>query len=448
MRVGNVPICLAYILAGCSVGTSSTTLLRRQCPTAELLLSSIQSCIGDAEGSEIFEQVEGCIQQQRQVEPSQSETQDVWISQQTGLAYNGTTPACTSHFEHLNDILCVYAYPEFHNNRGIAIFTTPTLANEFRQRVGIISAQLSTTPQAHLNALSTDYAVSALEGRGFGALATTDLSTGTLLTTTTPILVVHNAPSTPSFDRESYLRLAISLLPPTTQSHFLSLARIYHDPRVTHQDIVKANAFALDIGGTSHLALFPEPSRFNHDCAPNAMYRVDSLSLLHEVHIVSGGKVDVGQELTISYLDPFLSVRERHDYLLEAFGFECRCRRCLEGEEDDAAMAEIKRLEGLLGDWSAASAVQWFEYTDMAERVIELYERRGLQGFMNTAYGHAALAYNAVGESGRATMYARKALDVARWRHGQRGSRAVEVWEEFLDMGAWKHWSWRRRMPE
>lgn len=437
----------AYVLATCCSAVASTvTILYRQCPAIEIALSSVQSCrLGDDEAA-MLERVNIPSTRAGQVTASSQGTDTAWISPETGLAHTNNEPACTPHLDYLNDILCVYVYPSFHNGRGLAIFTTPTLATEFTQRAKAIDSQLSTTPDPSLNKPSPHYTVISLPGRGFGALATTSLATDTLISYTTPILLVHSDNSPTSFDRETYLRLAVSLLPNATSTAFHSLARIYHDPRVSHQDIVKANTFAIDISGVQHLALFPEPSRFNHDCGPNAMYHVDSLHLTHTVHLTRA--LAPGEEITISYLDPFSPTSARRAYLSDAFGFSCDCPRCRDPTHDDAQIAEIWRLEGVLGDWDTSSpaALPWYDYADLAEDLVALYAAQGLEGFMNTAYGHAALAYNSVGESGRATAYARRARDVARRRHGGTGARAVAVWEEFLEMGAWKHWSWRRRM--
>lgn len=449
------------ILAGAIVGvlllgkyasavSRSTSSIREQCVVAKLL-QTIALCSAQGDGDDFQQGIGISPPWGRPALSAHKHRSGPYISPDKGLVYNGDSPACTTPLEYLNDILCVYVYPEFHNNRGLAIFTTPTLATEFSQRVKSVSASLAER-SATLNIPSQHYTVKSLPKRGLGALALNNTSPSTLLTQTTPILLVHSDNNPTTFDRESHLRLAISLLPHRTRHAFHSLARIYHNPSVSHQDTVKANTFAIDIAGSQHLALFPEPSRFNHDCAPNAMYQVDSLLLTHTVHTTR--ELTVDEEITISYLDPFSPAASRKAYLQDAFGFECTCRRCADPVADDAKLAEIRRLEAILGDWdtqpreSESGQPQWYDYTDLAEELIALYEGMGLQGFMNTAYGHAALAYNSVGESGRATMYARRALEVARIRHGTKkgGSRAVGVWEEFLEDGAWKHWSWRRRM--
>jgi len=74
-----------------------------------------------------------------------------------------------------------------------------------------------------------------------------------------------------------------------------------------------------------------------------------------------------------------------------------------------------------------------------------MYETEGLHGFMDIPYGFAALTYNAVGKSDKATEYAEKALRAVRMKDGDT-TRNGDIWKEFLDGGAQEHWSYRKRV--
>ena len=359
---------------------------------------------------------------------------------------SNTEPMCTYHLEHIDDKLCVYAYPGFDNDRGISIFTTPTIAKVFEPRLGgLVNSDQDTTPtKIPLNTLHTSLDLQTLPNRGLGLIATSPILAGTLLSQSHPILLVHNKPTPRPYIREPHLLYAVSILSPETQHLFNNLARSHPDlPNVHAQDIIKTNTFAIDIEGQAHLAIFPEASRFNHDCAPNAMYSIDHMAFSHTVHATRD--IAAGEEVTIAYIEPFSDFAWRQNELSEAFGFSCTCQRCTHPAADDAILTEIRTLEAELGDWDTLPTEDSGPATEKAEHLIELYQKLKLEGFMNTAYGHAALAFNSVGVSERATMYARKALNVAKWRHGNTGSRAVGVWEEFLEEGARMHWSWNRR---
>jgi hypothetical protein len=80
----------------------------------------------------------------------------------------------------------------------------------------------------------------------------------------------------------------------------------------------------------------------------------------------------------------------------------------------------------------------------LAKELLELHRDEGLEGFMDVAFGFAALAYSAVGNADRAVMYAEKAREAVLMKDGA-WSGNLRIWEEMLgDVGA--HWSWKRRV--
>ena len=83
----------------------------------------------------------------------------------------------------------------------------------------------------------------------------------------------------------------------------------------------------------------------------------------------------------------------RRENLQNAFHFICQCSRCLAGEKSDSNLNEIIEIQKLLGDWSAGSKAK----TSLVGKLLDLYEKEGLHGFMDTAYGYAALTWSAVG---------------------------------------------------
>ena len=84
----------------------------------------------------------------------------------------------------------------------------------------------------------------------------------------------------------------------------------------------------------------------------------------------------------------------RRANLLNAFHFTCQCSRCLAGEKSDANLQEIIRIQQTLGNWDIESNAE----TKLVGKLLQLYEREGLQAFMDTAYGYAALTWNTVGD--------------------------------------------------
>ncbi|EOA82339.1 uncharacterized protein SETTUDRAFT_96933 [Exserohilum turcica Et28A] len=97
-------------------------------------------------------------------------------------------------------------------------------------------------------------------------------------------------------------------------------------------------------------------------------------------------------------------------------------------------------LQSQLNDWSPSSAGS----PEMAEHLLTLYEEEGLEGFMDMAYGFAALAYSAVGDANMAMLYAEKAKEAILMKDGK-WTRNLAIWDSLME-DLQEHWSWRRRL--
>ena len=100
----------------------------------------------------------------------------------------------------------------------------------------------------------------------------------------------------------------------------------------------------------------------------------------------------------------------------------------------------MKTLQAQLNDWSSESPAS----PAMAQQLLALYRSEGLEGFMDMAYGFAALAYSAVGDASKAIMYAEKAREAILMKDGKAAAN-LGFWDGFMgDLQG--HWSWRRRL--
>jgi hypothetical protein len=79
----------------------------------------------------------------------------------------------------------------------------------------------------------------------------------------------------------------------------------------------------------------------------------------------------------------------------------------------------------------------------MAEQLLRIHRDQGLEGFMDVAYGFAALAWNAVGDVGKAVFYAEKAQEAILMKDG-RWAPNLRIWREMLGDPE-GHWSFGRR---
>lgn len=175
-------------------------------------------------------------------------------------------PVCTRTLQSINDTLCVYTDASFADNRGISIFTTRKLAQEFAS-LPAFRDPLALKPEA-INEDTHAYHTTSIAEKGIGMLASRPLKFGDRVTAYTPAFVAYLESELSTLDREALWRTAIEQLPVHLKDKFLNLATVYGDPRVKVQDVVKANTFQVMIGGVNHLAVWPETSRLNHACAP------------------------------------------------------------------------------------------------------------------------------------------------------------------------------------
>ncbi|KAF1941812.1 SET domain-containing protein [Clathrospora elynae] len=345
-------------------------------------------------------------------------------------------PICTEKLPSINDKLCIYTSTTFSSGRGISLFTTPALAAQFAalpafQDPSALSSQ-------SVNTQKNTYSISPIPGKGLGMLASKPLRFGDRVMAHTPAFIAYLESELSTAEREAWWRQAVEALPEEIKEKFLGLSFVYGDERVRVQDIVKANTFAVEIGGVSHLAVFPETSRVNHACGPNAQYIIDTEILTHYIHVTR--PIAQGEEITISYTSPLYPTEIRNKHLEQGFHFTCTCPRCT-SPSSSQTLDQIESFQNHLNDWSDTSPAS----PQMAENLLHLHRTEGLEGFMDISYGFAALAYNAVGDAEAAKQYAEKAREAVLMKDGAWADN-LRIWEEMLGEGVEGHWSWRRRV--
>ncbi|KAF3005616.1 hypothetical protein E8E13_002502 [Curvularia kusanoi] len=344
-------------------------------------------------------------------------------------------PTCIAPIPSVPSRLCVFTSSTFADGRGISIVTTPELARHAASLPAFTSPALLRS--AKINEPTNLWHSTSIPGKGIGSLASQAIPPDTQILSHTPAFIAYLEHALPSLAREALWHTAISRLPTQTRQSFLDLSYVHQDPRVRTQAIVQANTFQLTLGGANHLAIFPETSRLNHDCAPNAQYVIDGEMLSHTVRTTR--QVKEGEELGIAYTSPLEKAEVRRARMREGFGFECGCARCVDQERSDEVLKRIEELQNELGNWGAGSRGS----PEMAERLVELYMQEGLEGFLDVPFGHAALACNAVGDVEGAMRWAERARRAVLGKDG-RDAAALRVWREVL-RDARRHWSYKRR---
>ncbi|KAG3173543.1 hypothetical protein PI124_g1302 [Phytophthora idaei] len=97
---------------------------------------------------------------------------------------------------------------------------------------------------------------------------------------------------------------------------------------------VNCNAFSIANDVTNEavgIGLFPEGALFNHDCDPNCVVSFKGREM--KVHVVKD--VEVGQELTVSYIELLQSTEKRRMELKDSYFFDCQCTRCLAAMKEE-----------------------------------------------------------------------------------------------------------------
>jgi hypothetical protein len=140
----------------------------------------------------------------------------------------------------------------------------------------------------------------------------------------------------------------------------------------------------------------------------------------------------------ISDTSPLDPTPQRQAHLQSGFHFTCTCPRCTDASSD-TTLSHIRTLQAHLNDWSSNSLGS----PALAEELLQAYRDQGLEGFMDVAYGFAALAYSAVGDEEGARGNAERAREAVLMKDGV-WSANLRIWEEMLG-NVRAHWSWRRR---
>ncbi|KAL8304451.1 hypothetical protein RB597_004373 [Gaeumannomyces tritici] len=360
--------------------------------------------------------------------------------------------------------MCVYSNPSFSHGRGVVVVGTARGAEAVANALDAAQQQQQQPAPPHEPA--APFEQKEIPGKGLGLVAARPIRRGEPIMARPPVLVVHQ--DAIGMEAEAaQLRLydaAMAHLPRGTAEDFLSQAAqsATEERGRKVKDVMDTNSFNAAAGGHPHVASYLDVSRLNHDCRPNLVFHV-SPSLSHTTYAVRD--IAAGEELTISYLDPFRAREVRRARAERSWGFACACSQCALAPalaaESDGRLWDIYQLESRLRDWplaasssassSAREATQGSKGDtplgpDSAQALLRLYAEERLDCALGDAYALAALNYNAFGDAEAAVKYARLAVEAGTMEHGEHGHDVQDM--KNLLGGPEKHWSWRQRVLE
>ena len=335
---------------------------------------------------------------------------------------------------------CVYTDDQFANGRGISFFTTPSIA----KRVASLPAFTQKGLYDNVNNFTNPpWEIKQIPGRGKGLFATRTLHRGDPIVADTPVGVYLSDAFPHDFPLGYiYLHTAFIQLPKPTQNLFLETATYADGDPIMER--INTNAFSGEFEGASHFLMYPETARMNHDCRPNAMYYYDPKTLIHATQ--ASRTILAGEEITIPYINILQPREDRQFALSNYWGFKCTCSLCSSSathtHASDARIRRITLLQNALADWSSASVGS----PSTAEKLIQLYNEEGIHAAKGTGHMFAALAYNAVGDTGKAREHAEKALEAGLVNNGH-GSGEEGDESEMRGLLGWPegHWSFMAR---
>lgn len=346
---------------------------------------------------------------------------------------------------------CLYSNWGFAGGRGISLITTEVNYQRVKA-VGSLLQEYDVSFDHDLTKLP--FHVAHIEGKGDGLLANATLRRGDPIMGHTPVLLVHRAfkEDLSPGRQQALLDAAVDALPPPTAKLLLNQAA--HDlSQQGHRvaAILDTNAFQVNLnqgrnvddGSGHHYGAYPEVAKMNHDCRPSAVFYVDPATLMHITTAVR--EIGPGEEITLSYLDPFSAYEERQERARMSWGFGCGCSLCASSSASEEALTdsetrlgEIKWIEGKLEDSSSAEAS-----TGLITYLLGLYENERLHCCLGGAYTLVAMNFNMFGYAKQAVAYAELAIEALKIEKGE-GAPDIKSLEE-LKGDPKRHFTWNAR---
>ncbi|KAL1593223.1 hypothetical protein SLS60_010831 [Paraconiothyrium brasiliense] len=333
--------------------------------------------------------------------------------------------------EDIIDEADVDAKEETTKMRGLSIISTPEAAD------GVLKARQYTLDEEEYSSKTKEFVLRAsrssqadlydvhdIRGKGKGVIAKRRISKGDVIMLDSPAIVssarlpIHVTPS----EGSELLETAASMLKGEDYNTIMALDK---PAGATGLDaILKTNSFSCRFNdggvGDEYLCLFPQVSRINHACQPNANAKFIPPTLLMEIRAMRD--IEPGQEITISYGKVDLKFAERQKLYHDNWGFKCTCNLCASGiykiTESDWRRERFAELHQMLETlttetYDAEQVVQW------ENEIFEISQTEGLEVLVTEDMERMAYVYAGLGNRSEALAWGQKAKrNLLQWKLG------------------------------
>ncbi|KAJ4351452.1 uncharacterized protein N0V89_006794 [Didymosphaeria variabile] len=246
------------------------------------------------------------------------------------------------------------------------------------------------------------YEIRVVPAKGYGSFALKELKRGTRILSEPPLLAISNpdyltsdieeAFATLSEDKQKvYWGLASSHgqdpkkwpshIHESVKGHEAQRIKEQHNARIGKEpsllSIFQNNCMEMGKG----TGIFPNASRFNHSCSPNASFNWNENIQRETIHIIHD--VKAGEQITFSYCD-MTHEKTLRAWELKHYGFTCDCLACIRDEDDEDGVAR----EGVDRRYRIAELDQTTSYLRGANLEIGVREPEFVKQLLELAVLH------------------------------------------------------------
>ncbi|ORY60961.1 uncharacterized protein BCR38DRAFT_497073 [Pseudomassariella vexata] len=322
-------------------------------------------------------------------------------------------PSCLDSVANPDTKYCVFSNSR-HGSNGVSMITTPeTAANSVELLNERISAHWEPRRSMNNSIIESEpaYKVVPMPGKGRGVVATRLIRRAEpiMYDSASVVLDTQFPGSVRQTDGYELLHQAADQL--ADPELVLTLGRTNTMAADIVEDVLRTNSFSTPLAGEPHMGLFPEVSRINHACSPNAFTRFMPRSLA--VSIIAGREIQPGEEITISYI-PVTKPSAERQRLLSRWGFNCTCSLC-KSSKSALASSDYRRTKIETMRQDVVAAVEARDGTmavKLTHEVLRLARVERLEELIPEQYEILARIYWVAGDKESATKYAKMSLDV------------------------------------